>query len=338
MLHVPGAGQTLDEMNGRASRGDRIANEGGFGVPDYRRMQDSPFEVMQLNGGLMNTPPPVNSNSLGRGTTHTAVLDDSTINFQIKVDYFFQSDGKAIAAFTIQTDNSELHFQDSGGLQVASVNISGKISNVTERKIGAFEDVVSARATAGELVDAKERKSIYSKAVLLSPGTYRLDLMLRDVNTGAFGFQRYGFTLPKFDRAKLSTSTLVLAAKLENSPDGLAVGPFMIGRTKVVPNISGVYHRGAPVGIYMQVYNAGTDQTTLRPAIDVDYTLLKDGKEISREVEDWTGMSEAGPRLTLARLIDTRNLTPGEYEIQIRIRDHVTGQTLSPTTKFKVAP
>ena len=42
-------------------------------------------------------------------------------------------------------------------------------------------------------------------------------------------------------------------------------------------------------------------------------------------------------RQTLARLIDTRGLNPGEYELQIRIRDHVTGQQLSPSAKFTVA-
>ena len=86
----------------------------------------------------------------------------------------------------------------------------------------------------------------------------------------------------------------------------------------------------------MQIYNAGIDQTTLRPAVDVEYALLKDGKELGKQVEDWRGMSEAGQRLTLARLIDTRDLAPGNYEIQIRIRDHVSGQTLSPSTKFAV--
>jgi len=45
-------------------------------------------------------------------------------------------------------------------------------------------------------------------------------------------------------------------------------------------------------------------------------------------------MSDAGQRLTLARLIDTNGLTPGEYQVLIKIRDRVSGQTLSPSEKF----
>jgi hypothetical protein len=47
-------------------------------------------------------------------------------------------------------------------------------------------------------------------------------------------------------------------------------------------------------------------------------------------------MSDSGQRLTLARLIDTRALPAGEYELAIRIRDRVTGQSLSPSQKFSV--
>jgi hypothetical protein len=54
-------------------------------------------------------------------------------------------------------------------------------------------------------------------------------------------------------------------------------------------------------------HNAGIDQTTLRPSVDVEYVLLKDGKEQGKQMEDWSGMANSGQRLTLARLIDTRS-------------------------------
>jgi 5-hydroxyisourate hydrolase-like protein (transthyretin family) len=128
----------------------------------------------------------------------------------------------------------------------------------------------------------------------------------------------------------------VLAAKLQTLTDQPAVGQFVIGQTKVIPNISGIYHRGNPVGVYLQVYNAGIDQTTLRPSVDVEYTLLKDGKEVGKQTEDWRGMSDSGQRLTLARMLDTTKLALGEYEIQIRIHDHVSSQQLSPSAKFTI--
>jgi hypothetical protein len=125
---------------------------------------------------------------------------------------------------------------------------------------------------------------------------------------------------------------------LESLVDQPAVGQFVIGQTKVIPNVSGVYRRGQPIGVYMQVYNAGIDQTSLRPAVDAEYVLTKDGKEIGKQVEDWRGLSDSGQRLTLARLIDTRGLVPGDYELAIRLRDRVSGQSLVPSAKFSVVP
>src|SRR5205823_11906029 len=154
------------------------------------------------------------------------------------------------------------------------------------------------------------------------------------IESGATGVRHQGFDVPKYETGKLSTSTLVLASKLESLGDQPAVGMFTIGNVKVIPNVSGTFHRGSPVGVYMQVYNAGVDQTTLRPSVDVEYALIKDGKELGKQAEDWRGMSDSGQRLTLARLIDTRNLGTGEYEIAIRIRDRVTGQSLAPSQKF----
>ena len=114
------------------------------------------------------------------------------------------------------------------------------------------------------------------------------------------------------------------------------VGQFVIGQYKVIPNVAGTYKRGEPLGLYMQIYNAEIDQTTLRPAVDVEYALLKAGKEIGKQKEDWRGTADAGNRLTLARFIDTRTLAAGDYELQIRIKDRVSGQTLAPSAKLTI--
>lgn len=335
LLTVPGAGLTLSEQLGLSNKGDRIGAFGGVGNNNYQREQDSPFSRLQLLADL-SRPPQVKFNDLA-SAVNTGVIEDNPLSFDIRVDFFRQSDERVITALTIQTSNKDLVFQDSGGLQQARINIFGRITSVAGRRAGVFEDPVITTATTAELNEAKDRKSAYQKAVALAPGTYKVDVIVRDVASGATGVRHVGFTVPRYDPQKLSTSTLVLAAKLESLIDQPAVGQFVIGQTKVIPNVSGVYQKGQPVGVYLQIYNAGIDQTTLRPSVDVEYALLKDGKELGKQAEDWRGMSDSGQRLTLARLIDTRALAPGEYELAVRIRDRVSGQALAPSAKFTVA-
>jgi len=335
LLHVPGAGLTLAEEMGLADKSDRVANSGGFGMPNYSREQDSPFARLQLLADL-SRPPQIKFNDLA-SAVNTPVIEDNPLNFDVRVDFFRQSDERVITAFTSQTDNSNLVFQDVGGLQQAQLNIFGKITHVSGRRAGIFEDPVITRATPEELTEAKDRKSAYQKAVALAPGRYKLDVIVRDINSGATGVRHVDVPVPKYDPNKLGTSTLVLAAKLESLGDQPAVGMFTIGNVKVIPNVSGVYHRGAPVGVYMQIYNAGIDQTTLRPSVDVEYALMKDGKEIGKQAEDWRGNSDSGQRLTLTRLINSAALNPGDYSLEVRVRDRVSGQSLVQSAKFTIA-
>jgi GWxTD domain-containing protein len=334
LLMVPNAGLTLSEELGLSSKADRVSGIGSVGNQNYQREQDSPFARLQLLADL-SRPPQVKFNDLA-SNVNTPTIEDNPLNFEVRADFFRQSDERVITAITIQVDNKDLVFQDVGGLQQARINIFGRITSVAGRRAGVFEDPVITTATPQELSDAKDRKSAYQKAVALTPGTYKVDVIVRDVASGATGVRHIALPVPKYDPQKLSTSTLVLAARLESLNDQPAVGQFVIGQTKVIPNVAGIYHRGEPVGVYMQVYNAGIDQTTLRPSVDVEYALLKDGKEIGKQAEDWRGMSDSGQRLTLARLLDTRQLAPGEYELAIRIRDRVSGQALSPSAKFTV--
>jgi hypothetical protein len=339
LLMVPGAGLTLAEQLGLADKTARITGGSYGSSTGYTRAQDSPFERLLLIQQL-NQAPQIKFKE-GEGLlsqTGGGIIEENPLGFDVRVDFFRQSEDRVIAAVTIQTDNKDLVFQDSGGIQRARLNIFGRIISVAGRRIGIFEDIVETNATPEELADAKERKSIYQKAVPLAPGTYKVEVVVRDITSGATGVQKYGFTVPKYDSKQLNTSTLVLAAKLENvSNPAIETGRFMIGQTKVVPNLSRQYRRGQPVGLYLQVYNVGTDQTTLRPSVDVQYVLTQGGKEVGKQSEDWQGLADYGQRLTLARLLDTSRLNAGEYGIEVRIRDRVSGQTVKQEDKFTVS-
>jgi GWxTD domain-containing protein len=339
LLMVPGAGLTLAEQLGLANKAERVAGRYENAYNGFQRTQDSPFERLILLSQL-NQAPQIKFKDLENqlAVTGGGRIEENPLDFDVRVDFFRQSEDRVIAAITVQTENRDLVFQDSGGLQRARLNIFGRLISVAGRRVGVFEDVVETTASPEELADAKDRKSIYQKAVPLAPGTYKVEVVVRDITSGATGVEKYGFTVPKYDPKQLNTSSLVLAAKLENMTNpAAATTQFLIGQTKVVPNLSRTYRRGQPVGLYLQVYNVGTDQTTLRPSVDVQYVLTQGGKEVGKQSEDWQGLADYGQRLTLARLIDTSRLNAGEYGIEIRIRDRVSGQVITQEDKFTVS-
>lgn len=335
LLMVPGAGMTLGEQLGLENRADRISGINNNNN-NYMREQDSPFRRLEIITAL-SRPPQVKFADLEKlAGEQSPIIDNNPLDFDIRVDFFRQSDDRVIATFTVQADNKELAFADVGGLPTARMNIFGRITAVSGKRAGIFEDSVSTSATPEELAEAKDRKSAYQKAYALAPGTYRVNVVVRDVESGKSGIRSLPVNVPRYEPEKLSTSTLVLATRLYQTTERDIGGQFIIGDKKVLPNVAGRYKKGQEVGIYMQVYNAGIDQTTLRPSADVEYVLMKGGKEIVKQAEDWNGLSDSGQRLTLARLLPTTQLVPGEYELKIKIKDRVSNQTLEPSAKFTI--
>ncbi len=301
----------------------------------YLREQDTPFRRLEIITAMERNAPIKNGGILdGPGVVGSPVVDNNPLFFDVRVDLFRQSEDRVIAVFTAQANNQQFAFKDVGGLQTANLNIVGRITSVAGKRAGTFEDVVSTSATTAELVAVKNRDAVYQKAMSLAPGRYRFDMGLRDVTSGNKGVNAIAFEVPKYDPAKLSTSTLILASKLLfTDPDEIR-GQFHIGATKVIPNVTGRFKQGQEVGIYMQVYNSAIDQTTLRPAVDVKYVLMKEGKEVYSQPEDWSGLSDSGQRLTLARLLPTDRLPLGEYEVRVVMVDKVSGQIIENKSKF----
>jgi len=346
-LDGPGSGVEIEFVDPTSSGEYHIAHDreekdalvtfiGPRPAPLFERQQDSALERMRLAEGL-ETPPAVKFPGLEKiVNTGSGVIDNNPLDFDVRVDYFRQSENSVIAAFTIQAQNKDLTFKPGSGINTATINIFGKITAVSNKRSGIFEDSVTTNATDAALAQLKAGQSAYQKLFALSPGIYKVDLVVRDIATGNTGLRTLGFTVPRYDAAKLSTSTLVLATTLRQTKNEDAGGLFVIGDHKVIPNVSGVYKRGQDVGMYLQVYNAGTDQTTLKPDVDVDYILLKDGKEVSRTHEDWSGLSDSSQRLVLTKIFQTGTIAPGEYEVIVSVRDRVGAQKIENKAKFTV--
>lgn len=332
---VPGGGLTLSEQLGLSNKADRIL---GAGQTYYGREQDNPFRRLEIITNLQRPPEVKFSDLQELAGNASAVIDNNPLNFELRVDFFRQSDERVITAFTVQAENKELVFDEVGGLPTAKMNIFGRVMAVSGKRSGIFEDSVTTNATTQELAETKDKKSVYQKAIALTPGTYKVDVVVRDVVSGNRGIRSLGFTVPKYEENKLGTSTLILASKLYSTTDKDIGGMFVIGGAKVIPNLSGIYKKGQDVGVYMQIYNAGIDQTTLRPSVDVEYILMNGGKEVLRQKEDWSGLSDSGQRLTIARLLPTDRLPVGDYELKITVKDRVSGIEAKPvpSSKFTV--
>jgi GWxTD domain-containing protein len=338
LLYTPNAGLTLAEQLGLSSKADRIAygpygpGGGSSGQMFGMRAKDQPFERLATLTALQR-PPKVKFNDLAALANESelpkAVFDVLTAGLNINM--LRVTENAVLTSFTVQMENQDLVYKDVGGLPQAAVNIYAKITNVAGRRQGQFEDVVTSSYTPEALTAGMQLKSAYQKNLILKPGIYKVDLVVRDVNSGKTGVIKQGFVVPNYEEGKLSTSTLILASKIEPLNGSLPSGMFVLGSLKVVPNATGEFKQDQPLGIYMQVYNIAIDQTTLRPSVDIEFVITQKDKEVMRIKEDGkNGLSTINSQqMTLARLLPLKDFKPGFYDVQVVIKDNVASQTVT---------
>ena len=341
LLYVPGAGLTLAEQLGLADKSDRVAFGGqGQGQMFGMRAKDQPFERLDLAAKLQR-PPRVKFNDLA-ALANESDLPKATfdvLDFGLSVTYLRVTENSVITSFTVQLENHDLVYKNIGGLQTATANVYAKISSVAGRKAGQFEDVVLSSYPEESLAIGQQARSVYQKNLVLVPGTYKIDLVVRDVVSGKTGVMKLGFAVPKYPEGELASSSLILANRLEPLNGRMPTGQFVLGSMKVIPNATGVFKQDQTMGLYMQVYNVAIDQATLRPSVDIEYIITQKDKPVMRVKEDGKGgfSTLTSQQITLARLLPLKELKPGMYDIVVSINDQVSGKSITtPKENFQI--
>jgi GWxTD domain-containing protein len=336
LLYTPNAGLTLAEQLGLSSKADRIAY-GAFGQSGQggqlfgQRAKDNPFEKLDLLARLQR-PPRVRFNDLAAAAESDLPKPSfDVLSAGLNINLLRVTDSAVLTSFTVQLENEDLVYREIGGLPQAAVNIYAKITNVAGRRAGLFEDVVTSSYTPEALTIGMQQKSAYQKNIVLPPGNYKVDLVVRDVNSGKTGVIKQGFVVPKYEEGRLSTSTLILASRIEPLNGRLPTGQFVLGSLKVLPNATGEFKPDQTLGIYMQVYNIAVDQATLRPSVDIEYVITQRDKEVMRIKEDGkNGLSQINSQqITLARLVSLKDFKPGFYDVQVTVKDNVANQMVT---------
>jgi hypothetical protein len=246
-----------------------------------------------------------------------------------------------LTGITIQLENKDLLFKQENGLHKAMVNVFGRITTVTRRVVTYFEEPVTIDTTTERLEGEVNRKSIYNKAIPLSPGMYRLYLVLKDVVGETMSTYQMALRVPVFDNETLAFSSLILADKIERVPTrSLGTGQFVLGASKVRPRLGEEFNRDETMGIYVEVYNLGQDEESSAPKGTVTYQIAKADKQdefvvdFTEKIADIRGASPE--QLTIEKVLRLDSLEPGDYLLSLKVEDQVKNEVLTPTAKFKV--
>lgn len=337
LMMVPGAGLTLIEQMGLANKTDRFSRTDGTRLGTGTQptsMKMNQFERLQQFANLQKAPA-VKFRDL-------EALVSSTVKFNIlpirvRADFMKMTSSSIQTNVTLQLERKDLQFQNKDGIAKAAVNIYARITSMSRRVVNVFEDVVSVEIPNEMLEKGSTGASVYQKSIPLPPGTYRLNLVVKDVYGGNTNNHQMVLEVPRFEDEILAMSSVILADQIEKVPTrSIGAGQFVIGSTKVRPRLSETFSRDEKMGIYMKLYNFQADERTNKPSGSIQYEVTKSGsdKKIFEFSEELTGST--GTEVTIEKLLPLKTLEPGQYKLKMKVTDKLRNQTLTPQATFTV--
>jgi GWxTD domain-containing protein len=339
LLHVPGAGLSLLESMGMASKTDRFTRSDGTNLPTA--LGGTPSSMDEFNRleqySKAFKPPAVKYKDLEAIVTARIVRDQ--VHFTWRTDYLKVTNDTVLVPVTVQIPNNQLSFDSKEGVHSATLNIFGRVSTLTGRVVQTFEDPVSRDFPDSLFQRSLKLQSIYQKAVPLRPGLYRLDIVIKDVKSGNVGVINTRLQVPKYDDDTLEASSLILADQLEHVPaKQIGTGQFVLGSSKVRPKLDGEFPSNEKLGIYMQVYNLKPDDKTHKSNATFQYTVKKGNEQVMQFKETSEEMKQTGEQVTIERLLPLATLAPGKYSLEVIATDTLSNKTVSKTADFVVKP
>lgn len=337
LTHVPGAGLSLLESMGMASKADRFSRTDGTTLPTA--LGGTPASLNEFTRlelyAKVQRPPEVKYKDLEAIVTSRMVRDQ--LKFAYRTDFLKVTSDTILVPVTVQVPNNQLQFKAKEGVHSAELNIFGRVSTLTGRVVQTFEDSVMKDYPDSLFQMSVKQMSIYQKSLPLRPGLYRLDLVVKDVQSGNVGAVNTRLAVPRYDEEKLEASSLILADQIEHVPaKQVGTGQFVLGSSKVRPRLDADFTTADKLGIYLQVYNLKPDEKTHKSSAAFTYTVRKGDQQIMQFKETSEDMKQTGDQVTIERLLPLATLAPGKYTLEVSATDKLAQATISRSADFSI--
>ena len=344
LLRMPGGGKTLFEKMGFETRASRIRGSElmrSFGGDDdvYHKAGANPFLRLERYFQLQR-PPEIKFTDL------KAQVDTRVRYTQFPVSannsHLRLNDSSFLAPITVYLPVSELTYQSLGEeTERATVNLYGAVRSAGGRDIQEFEETVYDDRPAG--LDPSDayiyRYKRYQKTIPLSPGLYKLSLVVEDVTSGEMGYLEKKLNLPVKMSDELSLSSVVLSDLITPAKEGSLPDPFVTALGwKVYPVSNNHFRSGESLGMYFEVYNFAVDGASSYPDLDILAEVKDSHGKVLVNQADQALFEVLGDRIAVAFIFGLKGFGAGKYDLELKVEDRILQKKVLQRTRFQVLP
>ncbi len=339
LLYVPGAGLTLSQQMGLSDKTQMFSRTDGTHLGTGNQpLPESMNEFTRLEQyAKLQAPPAIKFKDLEAAVNSS--IRYNTLPMQVRADYIRVTDATVLTSLSILFKNNDLNYATKDKISKATINLYGRVTSLTRRRVNWFEDTVVSEIPAEMLQKAMNGSQIYSKTIPLAPGTYRLNVVAKDVVGNTINNFEMALNVPHYDEDQIGASSVILADEIERVPTkSIGAGQFVIRSSKVRPRVGDTFKQNETMGIYTEFYNLGMDEKTKKPEGTIEYDVLNASNQtVMSQTENITAIPNASAFLvTVEKKLPLRSLAPGKYTLRLKMNDKLKNQSLTPSAQFTV--
>lgn len=254
--------------------------------------------------------------------------------------------GETFVPFTVNVDRMQLETDDLG-VYIRAVDKNAPPPPEGEVPTYAWDNIVFATLGSDRL----------TRYMVLEPGEYEVFVAVKgksiDAATAAgppFGLVHYDLSVPDYDSASLSSSTLIRFSGFDQIPgeptaEQLNENPYIFGGNRFVRKYSTEYSPAGELAFIFWVYGIDTDGAGM-PDLGVEFEfnrLTADGSEPFTRMEPSEYTADTVPAgfpvsagVSVFNAAPLATFEPGEYQLVVTVTNRMADETLVHDVSFTV--
>lgn len=297
--------------------------------------KDRPFARVELLAKL-TAPPPIRFDDLK--TVVTTRVEYDNLPFSAQSHFMRMTDDYVLTPLSLEFPNSMLSFDQSGGFYSSRLQVYGQVSDLSRKVVYEFDDEIVNNYPTENFQAEQVESAHYYRPLALKPGRYKLDLAVRDQVSERMGTLEKGLIVPSFKDSQLRTSSVILTSELGAAPaERAARDPFIFGNYRLRPRFNRTFNNNEYLGVYFEIYNAAIDSSSLEPSLHVEYAVQNPREDSEPTFLNISRSAKFDADHTaIPILIDISSREPGKYQLLLRVKDLISGQTLKLAEPFNI--
>jgi len=264
------------------------------------------------------------------------LTDLSSTDFPVWVQsaHFRTGENRYYVPVAIAVPGSALPPTPGGGTRRISLDLAGVVRDEAKRAVAKLRDTLSV---AGAEVQQKSVQ--YRTGFTLPPGKYRLKVVVREDQGGAFGSFESDLTVPDLRRSAVKVSSVVFGTQLAPAAKGEPASPLARDGSELVPSVTHVVSTRQPLYFYYEVYDPARSPSGavhLLTSIGFYRGNVRRYETPTVEVEQLLAPDRKAAVVQLA--VPAASLKPGLYTCQVNVIDDVAGAFTFPRLALLVRP